>query len=135
MKQSSYTYCLFLRVTQWCYRCSCRSLLLAASACGFFSPKLVGSFQDAYRSLLAQKPKFTIVASFHYTGPFVQIYIAGWFLYTQSHIRVCGKRTRHMQVININNINNFLLPEAVCCCLQTCNFCFDETLSEYISVQ
>ena len=43
----------------------------------------------------------------------------------QKCIRFSGKRTRHRQVIDINNINNFLLPEAVCCCLQTCNFCFD----------
>ena len=34
-----------------------------------------------------------------------------------------------MEVIGINNNYRFLLPEAVCCCLQTCNFCFDETLS------
>ena len=27
-----------------CYRCSCRSLLLAGSACGLFAPKLVGRF-------------------------------------------------------------------------------------------
>ena len=45
-----------------------------------------------------------------------------------------GKRTWHKHVIDINNIYNFLLPEAVCCCLQTCNFCFDETLSQYVSV-
>ena len=51
----------------------------------------------------------------------------------QKCIRFCGKKTQHRQVIDINNITT-LLPEAVCCCLQTCNFCFDETLSEYISV-
>ena len=49
----------------------------------------------------------------------------------QKCIRFCGKRTRHRQVIDINNIYNFLLSEAVCCCLQICNLCFDET---YISV-
>ena len=43
-------------------------------------------------------------------------------------------RTQHRQVIDINNIYKFLLCKAVCCCLQTCNFCFDETLSQYISV-
>ena len=52
----------------------------------------------------------------------------------QKCIRFCGKRTWHRQVVDINNIYNFLLPEAVCCCLQTCNFCFDETLSQYVSV-
>ena len=52
----------------------------------------------------------------------------------QKCIRFCGKRTWNRQVIDINNIYKFLLPEAVCCCLQTCNFCFDETLSQYISV-
>ena len=36
-----------------------------------------------------------------------------------------------MQVIGTNII---LLPEAVCCCLQTCNFCFDQLLPWYISV-
>ena len=36
-----------------------------------------------------------------------------------------------MQVIGTNII---LLPEAVCCCLQTCNFCFDELSPWYISV-
>ena len=35
----------------------------------------------------------------------------------QKCIRFCGKRTRHRQVIDINNIYNFLLPEAVCCCV------------------
>ena len=31
-------------------------------------------------------------------------------------------------------INNITLPEAVYCCLQTCNFCFGELLSWDISV-
>ena len=39
--------------------------------------------------------------------------------------RQCTKfhfyRTQHEQVIGINNIHKFTLPEAVCCCLQTCN--------------
>ena len=52
----------------------------------------------------------------------------------QKCIRFCGKRTQHRQVIDINNIYTFLLPQAVCCCLQKCNFCFDETLSQYVSV-
>ena len=34
----------------------------------------------------------------------------------------------------MNNNYKFLLPEAVCCCLKTCIFCFDENLSQYISV-
>ena len=55
-----------------------------------------------------------------------------WVL-VQKCIRFCGKRTQHRQVIDINNITT-LLPEAVCCCLQICHFCFDEILSEYISV-
>ena len=36
-----------------------------------------------------------------------------------------------MEVIGINS---FVLPEAVSCCLQTCNFCYDEYPSWYISV-
>ena len=39
------------------------------------------------------------------------------------------KRTQIREVIGINNNYRFLLPEAVCCCLQTYNFYFDETLS------
>ena len=49
-------------------------------------------------------------------------------------IRFCGKRTQHRQVIDINNNYKFLLSEAVCCYLQTCISCFDENLSQYISV-
>ena len=52
----------------------------------------------------------------------------------QKCVRFCSKRTRHRKVIDMNNVYNFLLPEAVCCCLQTCNLCFDETLSQCISV-
>ena len=33
-----------------------------------------------------------------------------------------------------NTIYRYLLPEAVCCCLKACNFCFDELLSWYIIV-
>ena len=33
-----------------------------------------------------------------------------------------------------NNIYKFTFPEAVCCCLQTCNFCFGELLSLDISI-
>ena len=43
-------------------------------------------------------------------------------------------RTNHKQVRGTNTIYKFLLPEAVCCCLQPCNFCFDELSSWYISV-
>ena len=43
-------------------------------------------------------------------------------------------RIQHEQVIGINNIYKFTLPEAVCCCSQTCNFCFGELLSLDISV-
>ena len=32
-----------------------------------------------------------------------------------------------MQVIGKNTNKKFILPEAVFCCLQTCDFCFDET--------
>ena len=31
------------------------------------------------------------------------------------------KKTQHRQVTRINNNYKFLLPEAVCYCLQTCN--------------
>ena len=38
-----------------------------------------------------------------------------------------GKQTQYREVIGINNNYNFLLPEAVCCCLQTCKFCLMKT--------
>ena len=47
---------------------------------------------------------------------------------------VCDKRTRPRKVIDINNNYKCLFPEAVCCYLQTCVFCFDENLSQYIDV-
>ena len=45
------------------------------------------------------------------------------------------ERTHHKQVYrNKHSLHKFLLPEAVFCCSQTCNFCFDELSSWYISV-
>ena len=41
--------------------------------------------------------------------------------------RLGRKGTQHRQFMGINNNYEFLLPKAVCCCLQICNFCFDET--------
>ena len=35
---------------------------------------------------------------------------------------------------NKQHLHKFILPEAVCCCLQTCNFCFGELLSLDISI-
>ena len=43
-------------------------------------------------------------------------------------------RIQHRKVTDINNNYKFLLPEAVCCYLQTCIFCFDSNFSQYISV-
>ena len=45
------------------------------------------------------------------------------------------RRRRHCyRYIHVreNTRGGILLPKAVCYCLQTCNFCFDENLSEYV---
>ena len=34
-----------------------------------------------------------------------------------------------MHVIGTNTVYKFLLPGVVCCCLRTCNFCFERLLS------
>ena len=83
-----------------------------------FIPSLYSTFFNSKNFL------FTCLLPFFYCTTVLRSYI-------QKCIRFCGKRTWHKQVIDINN---FLLPEAVCCCLQTCNFCFNETLSQYVSV-
>ena len=44
------------------------------------------------------------------------------------------KRTQHRQVTHINNDYKFLLPEAVCCCLQTCNVYIKKLAMCYIHI-
>ena len=44
--------------------------------------------------------------------------ICAWVI-VQKSIWLCGKKTHHRQVTDIKNTYNFLLPEAVCCCLKT----------------
>ena len=53
-------------------------------------------------------------------------------IHTLTEVHKCTKF--HKQVIGTNIIYKFIMPEVVCCCLQTCNFCFDELLSWYISL-
>ena len=43
------------------------------------------------------------------------------------------KRTQHRQVTRINNSYKFLLPEAVCCCLKTCNVYITKLAMGYMS--
>ena len=44
------------------------------------------------------------------------------------------KRTQHRQVTRINNNYKFLLPGAVCCCLQTCNVYITKLAMGYMSL-
>ena len=44
------------------------------------------------------------------------------------------KRTQHREVTSINNNYKFLLPEAVCCCLQTCNVYIIKSSMGYTSI-
>ena len=45
-----------------------------------------------------------------------------------------GKQTQHRKVTHINNNYKFLLPEAVCCRLQTCNVYITKLTMGYMSI-
>ena len=46
-----------------------------------------------------------------------------------------GNQTHHREVIGINNNYKFLLPEAVCFCLQNCNVYIMKLAMGYMSLQ